>query len=69
MLLVFNLFQPLHLTELLPAVLGLPAVVRLLGDPGHAAQVRHLTGGLAFLDDRQDLLVGVACVYPMASVW
>jgi hypothetical protein len=54
--LILDLLQPLHFTELHRAVLCLPAVVRLLGDPVRAAQVRHLAAGFAFLDDRQDLL-------------
>jgi hypothetical protein len=31
--LILELLQALHLTELHPAVLGLPAVIGLLGDP------------------------------------
>ena len=57
-ILILELLQPLHLTEFHPAVLRLPAVVRLLGDPVGATQVRDLPTGFAFSDDRQDLLVG-----------
>lgn len=37
--LFLELLEPLHLTELHPAVLRLPPVVRLVGDPVHAARV------------------------------
>jgi hypothetical protein len=65
--LVLDLLQPLHLTELHATVFRLPAVVRLLGDPVCAAQVRHLPTGFAFLDDRQDLLVGELAPFHRSS--
>jgi hypothetical protein len=55
--LILQLLQALEFAQLEAAVLRLPAVVRLLGDPVRPAQVRHLPPGFAFLDDRQDLLV------------
>src|SRR4030095_16847928 len=55
--LVLELLEPLHLTELHAAVFRLPAVVRLLGDPIRATQVGDLPTRFAFLDDAQDLLV------------
>src|SRR3954466_6782470 len=42
---VLALLQPLPLPELHPAVLGLPALVRLLGDAVRATQVRDLPAG------------------------
>src|SRR5215813_5278913 len=65
--LVLDLLQALQLTELHPAVLRLPAVVRLLGDAVHATQVRDLAPGLAFFDDRQDLLVGELAPFHRSS--
>jgi hypothetical protein len=56
--LVFDLFQPLHLAELHAAVLRFPAVVRLLGNPMRPTQVGDFPTGFALFDDRQDLLVG-----------
>src|SRR4029453_5981143 len=56
--LVLELLQALPLPPLPPAVLPLPAVIGLVGDPVRATQVGDLPTGFAFLDDRQDLLVG-----------
>jgi hypothetical protein len=46
--LVLELFQPLHLTELHPAVFRFPAVVRLLGDTVGATQIRDPPASFAF---------------------
>ena len=40
--LVLELFEPLHLTQLHPAELRLPAVVRLLGNPVRSTEIGHL---------------------------
>src|SRR5688572_5874333 len=53
-ILVLELLQPLHFAQLHSAVLGLPAVIGLLGDPMRPAHVRHFAAGFAFLHDRQD---------------
>src|SRR5439155_10891799 len=57
----------LHLTTLQASVLRFPAVVRLLGDAVGATQIGDLASGLAFLDDRQDLLVGELAPFHRAS--
>src|SRR5215813_2605096 len=50
--LVLELLEPLHLTQLHAAVLRLPPVVGLLGDPIGATEVGDFPPGLAFFDDR-----------------
>src|SRR5436190_18491330 len=64
---VLDLLQPLHLAELHPAVLCLPAVIRLLTDPVRATQVGDLPPGFAFFHDRQDLLVRVCAPFHRSS--
>jgi hypothetical protein len=46
---VFELFQPLHFTQLHAAVLGLPAVIGLLGDPVRTTQIGDLPARLLSL--------------------
>jgi len=53
-----NLLEPLHLAQLHAAVLGFPAVVRLLRDAVRPTQIRDLPPRFAFLDDRENLRVG-----------
>src|SRR5262249_52302589 len=65
--LVLDLLQSLELAEFHPAVLGLPAVVGLLGDPVHATQVGDLPPRFALFDDRQDLLVGELAPFHRSS--
>jgi hypothetical protein len=57
-ILVLELLQPLHLTEVHAAEFRLPAIVGLLGNAVAATQVGDLPTGFALLDDRQDLFVG-----------
>jgi hypothetical protein len=65
--LILQLLQSLHLAQLHAAVLGFPAVVRLLGDAVRANQVGDLPPGFALADDRQDLLVGELAPFHRSS--
>src|SRR5689334_3753715 len=66
-ILVLELLQALHLAQLHAAVLGFPPVVRLLADAMRPTEVSDFSSGLAFLDDRQDLLVGVRAPFHRSS--